>query len=50
MRIDLHDGFHLSPVCDGDQPAYIEHMRDKQITDFMLMIPYPYTQEHADFG
>jgi RimJ/RimL family protein N-acetyltransferase len=49
MRIELHDGFHLSPVRDGDQPAYVEHFRDKGITDFMLLIPYPYTAEHAEF-
>ena len=49
MRIDLHDGFHLSPVRDGDQPALIEHLNDKDTTDCLLVIPYPYTQEHADF-
>lgn len=49
MQIEIGDGFHLTPVRDGDQPAYVEHLRDKEITDFMLMIPYPYTTEHAEF-
>jgi RimJ/RimL family protein N-acetyltransferase len=49
MHIDLHDGFHLSPVRDGDQPAYVEHLSDKETTDLLLKIPYPYTAEHAEF-
>jgi RimJ/RimL family protein N-acetyltransferase len=49
MRIDLGEGFHLTPVREGDQPAYVEYFRDKEITDFMILIPYPYTQEHAEF-
>jgi RimJ/RimL family protein N-acetyltransferase len=49
MQIDIGDGFYLGPVRDGDQPAYVEHFRDKGITDFMLLIPYPYTREHAEF-
>jgi ribosomal-protein-alanine N-acetyltransferase len=49
MRLDLHDGFYLGPVRDGDQAAYVEHFRDKDTTDRLLKIPYPYTQEHAEF-
>ena len=49
MQIDLGDGFHLTEVREGDQAAYVEHFRDKEITDFMLLIPYPYTPEHAQF-
>lgn len=49
MRIDLGDGFHLTPVRDGDQAAYVEHFADKGITDFMLLIPCPYTKDDAEF-
>ncbi len=49
MQIDIGDGFHLTEVREGDQAAYVENFRDKEITDFMILIPYPYTQEHADF-
>jgi RimJ/RimL family protein N-acetyltransferase len=48
MHVDLGDGFHLTPVRDGDQAAYIEHLRDKEITDFMILIPFPYTKDNAD--
>ncbi len=49
MQIDIGEGFHLTPVREGDQAAYVEHLRDKEITDFMLVIPFPYLPEHADF-
>ena len=49
MRLDLPDGFHLSPVRDGDQAALVEHLREKQITDWLLKVPYPYTDDHANF-
>jgi len=49
MRIDLHDGFYLGPVEDGDQAAYLEHLNDRDVTDWMLVIPYPYTEKDADF-
>jgi ribosomal-protein-alanine N-acetyltransferase len=49
MRIDLHDGFYLSPVRDGDEAAYVEHFRDKDTTDRLVKIPYPYTDKDAEF-
>jgi len=49
MQLDLGDGFHLTEVREGDQAAYVEDFRDKEITDFMLLIPYPYLPEHAEF-
>jgi ribosomal-protein-alanine N-acetyltransferase len=48
MRIELHDGFYLSPVQEGDQDAYLEHFRDKETTDRLLKIPFPYTREDAE--
>lgn len=48
MRIELHDGFYLSPVRDGDQAAYVEHFSDKDTTDRLLRIPYPYTVKDAN--
>ncbi len=48
MRIDLHDSFYLSPVRDGDQEAYVEHLQDKELTDCLLRIPYPYTEANAE--
>jgi ribosomal-protein-alanine N-acetyltransferase len=49
MRIDLHDGYHLSEVREGDQPAYVTHFLDKGLTDDLLRIPYPYTEKDAEF-
>jgi ribosomal-protein-alanine N-acetyltransferase len=49
MQIDLGDGFLLTEVREGDQPAYVENLNDQEITDFMLLTPYPYTAEHAQF-
>jgi RimJ/RimL family protein N-acetyltransferase len=48
MRIDLYDGFYLSPIIEGDQTAYVEHFRDRETTERLLLIPYPYTKEDAD--
>ena len=49
MRFDLHDGFFLSAVQQGDQAAYLEHFKDKETTDRLLKVPFPYRQEDADY-
>ena len=49
MHIDLHDGFHISEVRDGDQAAYVTHFLDRSLTDALLRIPYPYTEKDAEF-
>jgi ribosomal-protein-alanine N-acetyltransferase len=48
MRIELHDGFYLSPVVEGDEAAYLEHFRDKETTDRLVAIAYPYTPADAE--
>lgn len=48
MRIDLLNGFHLSQVQAGDQAAYVEHFRDKETVDNLLLIPFPYTEKDAE--
>jgi len=48
MRIDLHDGFYLSPVREGDQVAYVKHFRDKDITDRLHKVHHPYTEKDAE--
>ncbi len=48
MRIELYDGFHLTEVREGDQPALVEHFSDKRTSDRLLRIPYPYTPGDAD--
>jgi ribosomal-protein-alanine N-acetyltransferase len=49
MRIELKDGFYLSPVQEGDQPAYVQHLADKDTSDRLLKVPFPYTAEDANF-
>lgn len=48
MRLELHDGFYLGPIQNGDQSAYVEHFADKETVDRLLMLPFPYTQEDAE--
>jgi RimJ/RimL family protein N-acetyltransferase len=48
MRIDLTDGYYLSPIRDGDQDAYLEHFADEETTDRLLLVPFPYTKDDAE--
>lgn len=38
----------MSPVQAGDKAACVAHLRDKDIHDGTLLIPFPYTLQHAD--
>lgn len=41
MRIDIGD-YHLSPVNEGDTDALVSCMKDKEIYDNTITIPYPF--------
>jgi [ribosomal protein S5]-alanine N-acetyltransferase len=47
MNIVITDQIHLSEIQPSDQAACLEHMKEKDIYDLTLRIPYPYTE--ADF-
>jgi ribosomal-protein-alanine N-acetyltransferase len=47
-RIDLRDGFYLDAIRSGDEAAYVEHFGDKDTTNRLLTIPYPYTRKDAE--
>jgi ribosomal-protein-alanine N-acetyltransferase len=49
MKIVLSRGFSISNIRKGDEPAYISHLKEKQIHDQTLSIPYPYTKADADW-
>ena len=49
MQLKINDSFFISDIISGDQAAYIEHLKEKQIYDQTLAIPYPYTQADADW-
>jgi ribosomal-protein-alanine N-acetyltransferase len=38
----------LTEFCSSDKSALIEHLREKEIYDRTLRIPYPYTEKDAD--
>jgi RimJ/RimL family protein N-acetyltransferase len=45
----LKNSFSLSPLHPEDAIAYVKHLNDPQIHETTENIPYPYTQEHADY-
>jgi ribosomal-protein-alanine N-acetyltransferase len=47
MKISVSDRIHLSEIQPSDQAAYLEHLKEKEIYDRTLRIPFPYTE--ADF-
>lgn len=49
MKLAINDSYFISDIAQGDQPAYIEHLRVRQIYEQTLTIPFPYTQADADW-
>jgi RimJ/RimL family protein N-acetyltransferase len=47
MKMIISRQIHLSELQPSDQAACVEHMKEKEIYDLTLRIPYPYTE--ADF-
>jgi RimJ/RimL family protein N-acetyltransferase len=48
VNILVSEQVRLSDVRESDKPALIEHLREKEIYDRTLRIPYPYTEKDAD--
>lgn len=48
VRIPVIDGICLTEVRPTDKAAFVEHLREKEISDNTLQIPYPYTESDAD--
>jgi [ribosomal protein S5]-alanine N-acetyltransferase len=49
MQIKINDEFYISETGPEDKPAYVEHLTEKQISEQTLNIPYPYSDEDADW-
>ena len=49
FRLDINDSYFISNITPVDKPAYIEHLKEKQIYDQTLAIPFPYTEADADW-
>lgn len=47
MNFIVNDRIHLSELLPSDQPACVEHFKEREIYDRTIRIPYPYTA--ADF-
>lgn len=48
MNILVNEQIRLTEVGASDKPALIEHLREKEIHDRTLRIPYPYTEADAE--
>lgn len=44
----LTKGIFISQITRSDKPAFIEHFKDKEISDHMVGIAYPYADKDAD--
>ena len=49
IRLEVADGFYLSPIVRTDKAAYLEHFADPEIAHNLLAIPFPYTEADADW-
>jgi RimJ/RimL family protein N-acetyltransferase len=48
LTLDVTGGIHLSEFRPSDKAALVEHLKDKEIYDRTLRIPYPYTEADAE--
>lgn len=48
QRLEIGNGFHLTPVRPGDKAAYLKHFADPVIGRMLLALPVPYTEADAD--
>ena len=49
MKLKINDSYYVSDIAPTDKAAYLEHLKEKQIYDQTLAIPYPYTEADADW-
>jgi ribosomal-protein-alanine N-acetyltransferase len=48
QRLEIGDGFHLTPIGPADKAAYLKHFADPVIGRMLLAVPVPYTEQDAD--
>ena len=49
MKLLINDSYYISDITAADKPAFLEHLKEKQIYDQTLAIPFPYTEADADW-
>lgn len=48
IRLEVADGFFLSPHAQTDKAAYLEHFADPEIARNLLALPFPFTEADAE--
>jgi ribosomal-protein-alanine N-acetyltransferase len=48
MKITVTEEICLTEIRREDKPAFVEHFKEREIADNLLMVPYPYTEADAD--
>lgn len=48
MNLALDDSYSIADIVPADKPAYLEYLREREISEQTLAIPYPYTEADAD--
>ncbi|HSY23347.1 MAG TPA: GNAT family N-acetyltransferase [Polyangiaceae bacterium] len=48
MRLELEGGYSVSDLVPSDRSAMLTHLREREIYDHTLNIPYPYKESDAD--
>jgi hypothetical protein len=41
MKILVNERIHLSEIRQSDQSAYLEHLKEKEISEQLLRVPHP---------
>lgn len=49
MKLKINDSYFISDIEPADKPAFLEHLKERQIYEQTLAIPYPYTEADADW-
>jgi RimJ/RimL family protein N-acetyltransferase len=49
MKILLSKSFAITDINRADKSAYLKHFQEKQISDHILDIPFPYTEADAEW-
>ncbi len=48
MILPLPNGYFLSEFEDADRDTIVANLQDRSVYEWTLLIPYPYTEAHAD--
>ena len=48
IRLEVADGFFLSPHVRTDKSAYMEHFADPEIARNLVALPFPFTEADAE--